>query len=197
METSQILRFGICNSRSVELTDLTKSLLSIAAEYKMFVDKNYQITEKDEAVLYIREIKSGSIIIDLASKNILPLLPLILATNNIAAVIQFGLFLKNCYAYLIGKTDQRPINISRTDYQNLSKILEPIAKDSAGQVNISQVCNGDATVIVNINSTEANAAQNTARREIEMLLEPLTGLHKNVVLYWQQVNKDTAHQTGR
>ncbi len=196
MKYNQILRIGICNSHSVELNDLTKSLFSVAAEYKRFVDKNYTVTEKQEAILYIREIKSGSIIIDLASKTILPLLPLILAVNNIAPVIQFGFYLKTCYDYLLGKTEQRPLNISRTDYQNLSNILEPIAKDNAGQVNISQVCNGDATVIVHLNSTDSNAAQNTARREIELLLEPITGLHKNVVLYWQQVNKDIANQTG-
>ena len=45
-----------------------------------------------------------------------------------------------------------------------------------------------------MNSNDANIAQNVARREIQMLLEPLSGLHQNVILYWQQVNKDTENQ---
>ena len=63
MESNSALRIRICNSRSVELFDLTKSLFSAAAEYKIFIGKNYKVTEKEEAILYVREIKSGSIII--------------------------------------------------------------------------------------------------------------------------------------
>lgn len=195
MESNSALRIRICNSRSVELFDLTKSLFSAAAEYKIFIGKNYKVTEKEEAILYVREIKSGSIIIDLISQTI-PVLAVVTAAENVATVIHFGFYLKACYDYLLGKTEQKPVNLSKTDYQNLSNILEPTAKDNAGQINISQVFNGDPTVILNIPSIDANAIQNMAKREIEKLLEPVTGLHKNVVLYWQQVNKDTANQAG-
>jgi hypothetical protein len=82
------------------------------------------------------------------------------------------------------------------NYENFAGFVEPIAKDNASQLNVNTVINGNPTLMFNLSSIDANAAQNAAKREIGMLREPSTGLHRNVVLYWYQAKKDITSQTG-
>ena len=89
METNPFLRIEIKNSQPFELIDLTKSFLSASAEYKRFVSRNYKTTKKEETFLYIREIKSGSTIVDLISIT-LPILPLLGTQESVTTIIQFG-----------------------------------------------------------------------------------------------------------
>jgi len=53
-----------------------------------------------------------------------------------------------------------------------------------------------APIQITLNSLEANAAQNTAKREIELLHEPITGTKEKVLLYWYQARNDPRSQAG-
>ena len=53
-----------------------------------------------------------------------------------------------------------------------------------------------APVQITINSTEANAAQNSARKQIEKLKEPESRFHEKVVLYWYQARADASSTAG-
>jgi hypothetical protein len=193
-QTYQRLRIEIKNNLPVELIDLTRSFQSVADEYKKFMESEGIELKKENVTLYIQEIKSGSIITDLMAISPL-LLPLMANISNVATIIQFGQYLKRGYDFLLGKTNQRP-NFSKSNYENFSGFVEPIAKDNASQINLYTVINEKPTLVFNLNSVDANAAQNTAKREIGFINEPITGLHRNVVLYWYQVKKDMASKTG-
>jgi hypothetical protein len=194
MDTDQRLRIEIKNKRPVELVDLTTSFLGIADEYKRFMESEFGILKQEDVSLYIQEIRTGSIIADLVgiSPALLPLIPVM---KNVATVIQFGSYLKKGYDFLLGKSDEKP-NFTKNNYQNFAGFLDPVAKDNASQLNINTVINGNPTLVFTLSSIDANAAQNMAKREIGLLSDPLTGIHKNVVLYWYQVKKDWLSQTG-
>ncbi|MBP7231359.1 MAG: hypothetical protein KBA28_05450, partial [Syntrophaceae bacterium] len=97
--------------------------------------------------------------------------------------------------YLLGNNNEKP-NLTRANYQNISGFVEPVAKDKASQVNINTVVNGNISYVFGLNSIDANAVQNAARREIELLAEPITGTYRNVVFYWYQARNDAASQFG-
>ena len=96
---------------------------------------------------------------------------------------------------MAGKRDTPPKELDRPNYQNLSNIVEAVAKDSKAQINIGTM-NINAPVQIKTNSMEANAVQNRAKREAEKLQEPITDTKEKVVLYWYQARNDSKARTG-
>ena len=189
MEEQAALRVHMELSRPVELTDLTLSLLGLGDEYRDFVERHPEICTKAGAKLYVRKIKSGSIITDLVAM-IPGALPFVEHANT---VIQFAGHLKIVLDYLLQRTDAKP-ELGRRNLENALKVLEPVAKDPSGGIQI--IAMPESTVIVNLNSTEANAIQNRARRELEALQEPKVGLHRKVLMYWYQARNDPTSRAG-
>jgi len=194
MENNMKLTIEIKNTKPVELTDLTISLNSLADEYKRFLEKTQSSVSIDDVKLYVKEIKTGSIITELttyASQTSL-------FTDQAGTIIEYAKYLKILYDFLIGKNPPPKEIIEKQTYENLTNILEPVAKDSGSQFNIGAInINADnITVNVNLNSMEANAIQNKARKYIEQLKEPETGLHSQVLMYLYQARNDVSSTTG-
>lgn len=188
------LSIKINNKQPVELIDLTESLLSLADEYKRFVAANPDLHPADFK-LYVKEISSGSIkadIIALVTTGATLLLPY---KENLKSLVEFAKYLKSTYQYFIGKEEEKP-QLQKADLNNLSTFIEPIAKDNGSQLNITATDGGNVSITFNINSQEANAAQNTIRRELEQFKEPEKRFYEKVVLYWHQASKDVTKQTG-
>jgi hypothetical protein len=180
----------IKNTQPIELIDLTGSLVGFADEYKRRIAISDPLAPPEEIKLYVKEMRTGSIIADLIA--IAPLtLPFVADANH---VIQFCQYLSQAYKYLTGQSREKP-EMEKVDYLNLNRIVEPVAKDSGAQINIGTV-NITAPVTLTLNSLEANAAQNKAKREIELLQEPVTGVKEGVVLYWYQARNDPRSQAG-
>lgn len=195
MNSDSALRIELKNHDPVELLDFTYSFFSIADEYKRYVEAEYgNDVSKENINLYVKDIRSGSIIVDLVS-HAPAVLPVLAAAQNIEAIIKFASYLKTVYDFLLGKSGEKP-NISKINYKNISGFIEPVAKDKSSQMNIHAVINGDVNYIFGLSSVDANAAQNAAGREMSLLAEPVTGVHKSVVLYWFQARKDITSQAG-
>lgn len=182
------LTIEIKNTKPVELADLTQAFLSFSEEFK----RTLEIADPEAAAadvrLYVKELRTGSIIAD-----IIAISPQLLQSVSYAsAVWSFAKHLKGAYEFLTGKTDVEP-SLDKTSYENLSNFIEPIAKDNGSQVNIGTV---NGPVYVSMTSTEANAAQNTARRKIEELKEPESRTHEKVLLYWYQARNDATSTAG-
>ncbi len=182
------LTVEIMNHRPLELADMTRGFLGLAEEFQHFIERDEPETAAGEVKLYIQEIRSGSIIADLVAVS--P--QLIQSVSHINAVINFGKHLKNAYGYLTGKSESKP-RLDKESYQNLANLVEPIANDHGSQLNIG-IINGP--VHISLNSTDANAAQNSARKELEKLKEPNSSMHEKVVLYWYQARADTTSKAG-
>ena len=176
------LTVEIQNQQPVELLDLTTSLLSVGDEYRRFAT-SHGLVGAEDARFYIQQIRTSSIIADLVPV-VAATLPLLDHVNN---VIQFAQYLKVAYNVLLGYPAGRPPQLDKRSLENLSRILEPIVKDRGSQIHISaNHINFNAPVQMTFNHIEANAIQNTVQRRIQEMQEPVTGIHRNVLLYWYQ-----------
>lgn len=67
MPDDPILRVELKNKRPVELTDLTMSLMALGQSYEDFVTEHGFDTSPGNVRLYIKELRTGSIIAELQS----------------------------------------------------------------------------------------------------------------------------------
>jgi hypothetical protein len=189
------LTIEIQNKRPVELLDLTESFLSLGDEYKRFVAAHPDLGVAQNVRLYIQEIRAGSIVADLVALVAVGAPMALPYIENTKHIIEFAKYIKDAYSYFTGKEDKKP-ELLPAEYTNLSKIIEPIAKDNGSQINITATDGGKVQITFNLNSTQANAAQNTIRREIEEFREPESRVHFQVVMYWYRASRDPEKQVG-
>ena len=186
-----ILTLHIENKKPVELVDLTESFLSVADEYKRFSIKLPDPRNQNDIKLYVKEIKTGTI-----TASLIDYAPLLLPfAENVITLVEFSKFLKFSYNFLTGKSNEKP-ELEKQDYVNLSKIINPIAKDNGSQINIGTFVNGNVYLDFTIPSLDANAAQNNISRELSNLKEPITNIHTKVVLYWYQARNVPSATVG-
>lgn len=181
------LKIEINNQRPVELLDLAKSMISVSDEYKRFLAKNELHVDPDHVKLYIKQIYGGSIITELVS--LAPYtLPLI---DHAVIVVEYTKHIISLYEWLSGN-DEKQQSPEKSTLENLSNIIEPIAKDRGSQMNIGTIDVAGDYVVNNyyINSVDANASQNAIKRQLSAMKEPVTGIHRDVVMYWAQARND-------
>lgn len=187
MDNEIKLRIEINNERPVELLDLAKSMFSMSDEYKRFLMTNQQSADPDHVKLYIKQIYSGSIITELVSlaPSILPAM-----IDHAGIVLEYTKYIKFLYELFIEDKDHSK-QVDKTTLENLNNILEPVAKDSGSQMNIGAInMSGESVINLYINSRNANAAQNSIKRRLNAIKEPITGIHNDVVMYWAQARND-------
>lgn len=184
----------IDNKRPIELFDLTKSLVSLAMQFNSFVEKYADSKENREAKLYIKEIKSGSVILELVELATVGMIPFIENTNT---VIQFAQYCKRAINYFLKNEGNKP-ELTPTDFKEFSTILNPVAKDNGSQFNMSTTINGNVELHVNLNSTETNALQNIFKQELDQLKLPeqLDEIKPSVLMTWFQARNDLKSQIG-
>jgi hypothetical protein len=181
------LTIKIENKRPIEITDFTDSFNSLANQYYKYLSENESFKLSQDTKLYIKEIRSGSIITELSD-----LVPLVIPfVENSNSVIEFTGFLKKGFDYFLGKTEEKPKDFDLKDCNNFNNIIKPIAKDNGSNV----IFNGDwnfenVTVNFNFNSVEANAIQNGIQREKENLKEPTKNIQHKVLFYWDSAKYD-------
>jgi len=193
MEDSVKLSIEIKNTEPLELIDVTRSLMSLADEYKRFLAKSTTEIDPDSVKLYITNLNSGSLLAEL-----IPFAPYMLPIVQYSTtIIDYAKYLKVLYDYFTGKTKELLEHPDKTSLQNVSDIVEPIAKDKGSQFNLGAInASGNVAITVNLNSLEANAVQNAARREIERIREPDRGIHNKVLMYLYQARDDLTSTTG-
>ncbi len=181
------LTVKIENTEPVELADFAKSMMSLANDYQSRQTADPRLPAK----LYIKEIKSGSIIAELA-----PMLPLAgqLLIEHYDQIENYAEHLYNLIGWLLGKNG-KPENTDGKQLNNLSNIVNPVANDKGGQLTFSTVNHSGSVVNhITVNYYEANTVQNRARQEIRQLQEqeePVeNGDYTQVLMYWAQAAPD-------
>lgn len=168
----------IHNQAPIEVLDFTQSMASFALEY------NHH-SKSDDFKLYIKEVRSGSIIAHLVAiaPNLIPF------AEHANSVIDFANHLKTAFGYLKGENTKAQLD--STSLNNITKLVEPIAKDRGATLNVHTInIYGDVSDSFNIDSKDANAIQNTVRRELEQLKEPIATHQYQVVLHFSQARAD-------
>lgn len=181
------------NKAPLELMDLAQSMICIGEQYKEICIDREKIVP-DEVKLYVKEVRTGSTIIELA-----PLLigafPAVI--DHADSILIFAEYLVDLYKSYSGSGGEKPKNVSKSTLIDAIKIVEPIAKDRASQLNIGTIqVNGDIHYHTHISSLEARAAQNEMQREIKDMGTPITGIHERVVMYWAQARNDIKSLSG-
>lgn len=189
--------YELNNTRPTELQDLSASLLAIGDQFRAFSRRQGEGLSEDDYRLYVREVRSGSIIMDLVSmatqpQMLAPLTPLL---------IPFAQELADWFEFLKGVKDAKDIKelilgSSKKDLQQISQIVEPAAKDPGSSIQINATHGGIVVVGGRITSLEANAGQNILRRYIDNVALAITGIHRDQVLYWYQMRDDRAAKPG-
>lgn len=185
------LTIELQNDQPVELVDFTNSLLSVADEYKRLMARSEAVVDTRETRLYVKEIRPGSIVTDLVAYAPYAL-PFV---EHAKTIVSFGNYLSNVVNHFLGRNTPAP-SMERANLQNVSLIMEPVAKDHAAQMNCNMVINGDVMPVFVIDSVQANAIQNGVRKRLDALKEPVAGIRNQVLLYWYQARKDLKSQTG-
>ena len=190
-QEQQWLRVSIHHTRPMELSDLSNSLWSLAAFHDRYAVRTGMAIGDDRARLYVREIRSGSVIVDLVSQ-----------VQNFALFAEAGKSVLDFAAAFIGtmrffKGDgDEPEGIKKSDAENIKGFLEPIARDHGATFNIGthqgpiQVNNYFGT------STDSNVIQNQASRWIEAQREPIRGIQTNCLFYFFQARDMLGSRTG-
>ena len=181
------LTIHIENKKPIEITDFTESFEALGNEYYKFLSENEGYKLNSETKLYIKEVRSGSIITVLS--DLTPIaLPFIENTNTI---IEFAKFLKTSYDYFLGKTEDKPKEFDLKDCSNFNNIIKTVSKDNGSSISFNAECNIEQfTINYNYGSLEANAIQNGITKEKEKIKEPDTKKHEKVLFYWDSAKYD-------
>ncbi len=99
------LLIEIKNKQPVELIDLTKSLISLGNQFNNYTLQSGDQLENREGRLYVKEIKTGSIILELIQVAMLGMLPF---AENVNTIVGFAEFLQKAYRSILNKNNEKP-----------------------------------------------------------------------------------------
>ena len=153
------------------------ALLGIGQQFERFIESETTEQHQTGSELFIKEVRSGSIIVDLVAQAI-PIVPLFWQGGSI---VEWMGCAKATIEWLLGTLDKPSQEVTKQDLKQWSNILEPIAKDHGSQLNFTVSSGGQVVNQFFINSEQANAAQNAIRREIGTLNEPEDHMHRKRV----------------
>ena len=191
------LTYEISNTRPIELLDLTSSLLSLGEQYRGFMRRQGEGLAEDDYRLYVREIRTGSIIVDLVSQALQPQI----IGPAAPFLVQFTQEIGDWFEFFKGVKDAKDIKemilgATKKDFQQVAQVIEPAAKDPGSRINITASHGGVVVINAPLTSIEANAGQNLLRRYIDNVSLPVTGIHRDQVLHWYQMRDDRAAKPG-
>lgn len=159
-----VLVIEIKNNRPVDLLDLTRSLEALATQYRAFAKaKGYDVADENVR-LYVHELRSGSIIAELASYAEQASMVL----DHLTTLGGFVSHINEITNYFLGRRDNLP-ETDKKELQNISKIYEVTAKDQSAQFNTFVSEGGQVVQNFNfsIDSNEARSVQNGISRRLD------------------------------
>lgn len=192
LDFSNKLEIKINNQHPVILTDLTMALLGVAQQYGKFIENETNEQHHAGTELYIKEVRSGSIIVELIAQAV-PVAPLLWQGGSL---LEWADHARDVILWVSGKLGSPPKEMTKQDLKQWNNILEPVAKDQGSQMNISVSNGGQIIQQFFISSEQANAAQNGIRRQIEQIDEPDCQIRRKLVMVWYQTKFDDLSPTG-
>jgi hypothetical protein len=192
LDFSNKLQITINNKKPVILTDLTMALLGVGQQFERFIENETNEQHAASSELFIQDVRSGSIIVELIAQ-VIPVIPLLWQGGSLLEWVDHA---KSVIEWLNGKAANPPKDLTKQDLKQWANILEPVAKDHGSQMNFTVSNGGQVVNQIFISSEQANAAQNTIKREIGKLEEPDDHIQRKRVMVWYQTKFDTDSPTG-
>lgn len=186
------LQITIKNRKPVVLTDLTLSLLAINQQFQRFIESETNQDYDASSELYIKEVRTGSIIVELVTQS-LPILPLVWSGGSLTEWVTQA---QNIITWLLDKSANKPKDLSKKDLQQWQSILNPIVKDHGSQLNFTVSDGGQVINQFFINSDDAEKAQLNINNKLKELEEPNDHIQTKKVMVWYQTKFDRESHTG-
>lgn len=186
------LEVVINNSQPVLLSDLTSSLFALSSHFHDFVAAESPRHSDVKGELYVKDVRSGSIIVELVAYA-LPVLPMLW---NGGAIVEWANYTKDLILWLLEKGKKPDRTITPKELDAIGDIIAPIANDEASQINFNATQGGHIIVNMNINAQEAKRVQRKIQREKAALAEPASSFHEKRVMTWHQAKFEKNAKTG-
>jgi hypothetical protein len=181
------LVFKIDNKEPVELLSLTRSMLSVTSQFDKF---NLKKGHTSEAKLYVKEVRKGSIIIELFDISVTAgLIPFV---ENVNVVVEFAENIKKVFDFFRGKVpnEDKP-KLTTNDCDDYINMVNPVALDGGSTLSVYITGKVKGDINISVPSMDANAIQNGLKREKEILKQKeLKSIeHKQILTLYQAVDK--------
>ncbi|KAA6319232.1 hypothetical protein EZS27_030852 [termite gut metagenome] len=191
------LQIHICNNRPIELFDLTKSLSALSSQFSSFSISNGESQELKGAKLYVKQVKDGSLIIELIEYASMGLIPIIVENPDL--IIGFAKYLKGIYDYFLSGEGEKPL-LTVQDCKEFMSIVETTANDTSSKMEFNIINNSTGTIqnTFNITNNNANAIQNKFKKEIDTLKRPTEedNTHEKQLMTMYQARSDMKSKVG-
>lgn len=177
------------NTKPVNLTEFAVSMIDLANNFQDYVSKEIKDCNL-KGTLYIKEIRKGSIDIDLIAQA-----PMILATaHEYGILLEWVKWIKDVIDQLAGNKDET--KISKKTQTQIENILQPVANDEASQliVNMQQNNNSPVNIFV-LSGQDANTVIQQSRNLTDDKTDIEIEKHKQV-FRWNQVNFENKSKKG-
>ncbi|WP_306051616.1 hypothetical protein [Oceaniradius stylonematis] len=187
-----ILSVEFKNKKPIDLLQLSESLGAIAESFSEFATHATGDPSAGNVRLYVREVRSGSIEADLVA--LAEQAQWLLQHKEVLG--GFVANINDIVNYLLGR-DEVADPPTKQEAKRISQIVEPVARDNAAQLNMHVNDGGTAQVhqYFLINSLEANALQNGAKRYLGPDL-PSEFVARDELMTLAQMKNDPAAKTG-
>src|ERR1700730_18480862 len=190
LEAEAPIRFELNNSKPVDLLDLTAALHAFGEAYQDHVISAGYDSERGNIRLFIKELRTGSIIAELAS--LAEQASFVLKHIDVAA--GFVTHVNDILQYFLGKMSPVKEPPTRREAEQAMAIVEPVAKDGGSQL-IVQIGKVEGSLVLRIDSPQANAIQNAAPRYIGPTT-PTSLVLQDQLLALYQVRGDPSQKVG-
>jgi hypothetical protein len=190
--TEPTLTVTIDHSGPIELELLTESLQALARQHLRFAQREGRIAGDEVARLYVREIRSGSIVVDLVAL----IATVAMIPEAVNTIVDFTRNIRDVVSYFRGQLESPPEGTSAADAEDIATVLKPIASDPKATVQFVARDNATVNLTLNINSLEANAIQNRARNFAAVKAEPVRGMVFGQLFYWFQARGQARAKSG-
>ena len=188
----EIMTIRLDHVGPVELQTLTASLSALSAYHARYADRIGATINGDMVKLYVKEIRSGSIIVDLVALA-MTALPI---AGGINTVVSFAKTMIGVTDYLRGMVPAPPEGTKPRDVQDVAAFFEPAAADPKAVTTIIAAQGGTVNVTQVFTSDAANVVQNRARNYLALQADPVTGRLQQQLFYFHQVRDGSRSSVG-
>lgn len=186
------LLFKYSNKRPIAVSDLTASLNGFADEYRRAIVRYGSKIEDGKSRLYIKEIRSGSVI-----ATLVPLIPVLhgLIDHNFH-IVDFSQQLHSTIKYFQGLGKPPAFEIERRNCENIRALVEPITKEDGAEFIFEGPSARGLKEMTRVTTVGAAVVKQNIAKEMDLLQEPSINLLKNMKIHWYQARNDRFSTAG-
>lgn len=196
LEAPALLTFEIRNSRPIELGDLATSLNAFRDTYSRFIEAEGTAIDGEDIQLFVREIRSGSIIVELfALASMAPTL-IEHATAVTTTVTRFAKSIRDAIEFFRGTKAEPPPTLTAKDAHDLGRVLGPAINDTGGGINIIASEGSNVQVRIELTSDQAAGVKLRSANWAALRDAPKNDFIEGALFYWFQARGDSQSKTG-